>query len=58
MNLCYFIVICYFIKFMNYDICFTKKNTRNIFGIGRPSVLGIDLLAELTAHPLSLLFAE
>ena len=45
-------------KIMDYDICFKQKKACNIFGIDRPSVLGIVLLTELTAHPSSLLFAD
>ena len=47
MNLCYLIVICHFMKFINYNICFTKKKSCNIFGIDKPSVLGMILLIEL-----------
>ena len=58
MNLCYFIVIYRFMKFMDYGICFKQNKACNIFGIDRPSVLGMVLLTELTAHLSSLLFAD
>ena len=45
-------------KIMDYDICFKQKKACNIFGIDRPSVLGMVLLTELTAHPSSLLFLQ
>ena len=45
-----------FMKFMNYDTSFKyKKKACNIFGIDRPSKLGMILLSELTALPSSLL---
>ena len=43
---------------MDYDIFFKQKKACNIFGIDRPSVLGMVLLTELTAHPSSLLFCR
>ena len=48
----------YFMKIMDYDICFKQKKACNIFRIDRPSVLGMVLLTELTTHLSSLLFAD
>ena len=59
MNLCYFIVIYRFIKSMNYELCFTERRLAIFFlGIDRPSVLGMILLTELTAHPSSLFLTD
>ena len=57
-NLCHLILMCRFIKFMNYNICFTKKKTYNIFCIDKSSVLRMILLIELMTHSLSLHFAD
>ena len=45
-------------KIIDYDICFKQKKACNFFDIDSPSVLGMVLLTELTAHPSSLLFAN